>query len=233
MQWLQDRVAVVTHSATDSGRAIYVALQAAGARVLTDDGGAPKARPAALIERAVAQWNRVDILVNAHVVTPSAPAETLDVQAFKHDVAANLDAIFFACQAAAQQMSSQSPMGGFIINVSSVGGVVALPGHAAFCAAMAGVNAITKVLAVEWQAYGIRVVSVGAGLEREMIESLQVHPTLPDGRTPAHHRAPAHTLTLASDVADAVVYLASDAARHINGTTVYVDGGWLADGYWE
>lgn len=233
MQPLQNRVAVVTYGAIETGRAICAALQAAGARVLTDDAGAPKASAAGLIERAGAQWNRVDILVNPHIITASAPAETLPVASFKNDVASNLDAIFFACQAAAQQMSRQSPMGGCILNVSSVGGVVALPGHSAFCAAMAGVNAITKVLAVEWQSYGIRVVSIGAGLTREMVESLAVHPTLPDGATPTHRRASAHILTAASDIAQATVYLASDAGRYINGTTVYVDGGWLADGYWE
>lgn len=235
MQPLLERVAAISHRSSDAGQAIAVALEQAGARLVpvNDFEDAAIEHPSKLVDRAVATFGRLDIMVNTHVVTRGAPAESMPLSMFKDDVAQNLNAVFFGCQAAAQQMKKQSPSGGCIINISSVGGVLALPGQAAFCAAMAGVNGITQVLATEWQPYGVRVVSVGAGLTPDLVETLTLNPTLPDGQTRAHRRIPAHTLTMASEVAHLVAFLASDAAQHINGTTVYTDGGWLADGYWE
>lgn len=232
---LENRVALVTHGTGEQGQEITRALEQEGAHVVPLDAVADDARATHIewIERAIAPFGRLDILVTTHIVPPGAPAETLTLSRFKQDIAANLGAVFFWCQAAARQMRKQSPGGGCIINISSVGGVLALPGQSAFCAAMAGVNEITQVLATEWQPYGIRVVSVGAGLSRDMIESRTLPTILPDGITAGHRRAPEHFLTSNADVARVVAFLASDAARHINGTTVYCDGGWLADGYWE
>lgn len=234
-QPLQVRVAVVTHSASSLGSAIRVALENAGARVVASDAQdfASEQDIAALIERAAAKFGRIDIMVNTNVITPSAPAETMPLKMFEQGIVANLTAAFFGCQFAAEQMRKQSPAGGCIINLSSVAGEMAIPGHAAFCAAMAGINAMTQTLAIEWQPYDIRVVGVGAGVHDELAATLTLHPTLPDGKTLSHRRIPTHTITTPDQVAHAVVYLASAAAQHINGTTIYVDKGWLADGYWE
>lgn len=234
-QPLQDRIALVTHATSEHGRVITIALKQAGARVVSPDEkmGTAGASPSEMLERAVAPFGRLDILVNTHIISPGVPAETLPVRQFKQDIETNLGSVFFWCQAVAQQMREQRPGGGCIINISSVGGVVALPGQSAFCAAMAGVNAMTKVLATEWHPYGIRVVTVGAGLSSEAAERQTLPTVLPDGKTAGHRRLPGHTLTSDSELASVVTYLASAAAKHINGTTVYVDGGWLADGYWE
>ena len=101
------------------------------------------------------------------------------------------------------------------------------------CAAMAGVQAMTKILATEWGTRGIRVVGVGAGLSAELMQMLDVHPPLPQSDTLSHRRMPPGAVTTALDVGELVVSLAAADARHIHGTTVYTDGGWLADGYWE
>ena len=129
-------------------------------------------------------------------------------------------------------MSIQEPVGGTIINVSSVGGVVGLAGQVAFCSAMAGVNAITKTLATEWKEYGIRVLSLGAGLGKDLSEIETLEILLPDGRI-GHRRLPENTLKETYELAQIATFLASDASQLINGTTVYADAGWLADGYWE
>jgi 2-deoxy-D-gluconate 3-dehydrogenase len=216
------------------GQAIAHALVQVGARVvpLDDLDRSTGQTPAALLERAVVPFGRLDLLVTTPVTLPATTAESGPVKQFQTDITTNLSEVFFWCQAAAEQMKQQSPSGGCIITITSVGGVVALPGQAAFCAAMAGVNAMTQTLATEWQPHGIRVVSVGAGLSRELVD--QVLPTvLPDGKTPGHRRMPEQTLTTPADVANVVTFVASDAGRHINGTTIYTDGGWLADGYWE
>lgn len=108
-----------------------------------------------------------------------------------------------------------------------------MPGQSAFCAAMAGVDAMTQTLATEWKPYAIRVVAVGAGLSRELADKGTLKTILPDGVTPGHYRIPERTRTTEDDVARLVAFLASHAGRHLNGTTVYTDAGWLADGYWE
>jgi gluconate 5-dehydrogenase len=172
-------------------------------------------------------------MVNTSVMLPAVAAELLPLEQFMQGITLNLNAIFFGCQAAARRMLQQSPAGGTIINISSVGGVVALPGHAAFSSAMAGVSAMTKILATEWGPMGVRVVGVGAGLSAELAQTLTLRPPLPGSDTLSHRRIPPRALTTASDVGQLVAYLAGDDARHISGTTVNVDGGWLADGYWE
>ncbi len=237
---LDRRVALVTHGESELGQAIAQALTQAGARVISlarndrvlADSPSRENPFHALLASAIAPLGRLDILVTIPVLVPAVPAELGTVKQFQADVSANLSEVFFWCQAAAKQMSAQVPYGGCIITVSSVGGVVALPGQAAFSASMAGVQAITEVLATEWHSQGVRVVSVGAGLSEEL--AAQVLPTmLPDGETPGHRRLPQQTITSPADVANVVTFVASDAGKHINGTTVYTDGGWLADGYWE
>jgi NAD(P)-dependent dehydrogenase (short-subunit alcohol dehydrogenase family) len=238
---LAHRVAVVTHGASEMGRGICAALESAGALVVCDDESPDSAegtaarvsRVDALLERAVTAHGRLDIMVNTSVVTPAMPAEALPLEEFMQGIWLNLNVIFFACQSAARQMLRQSLAGGTIINITSVAGVVALPGHAAFCSAMGGVQALTKILATEWGPQGVRVVGVGAGLSAALAETLSLRPPLPGSDTLSHRRIPPGALTASSDVGQLVAYLASDAARHIAGTTVYVDGGWLADGYWE
>lgn len=230
---LQDRVALVTHETSAQGRAIATALAQAGARVVSLAHADPFATPANQVQRAIASLGRLDILVTTHIVPPPAPAESLALSRFTQDLATNLDDVFFWCRAAAEQMRAQMPIGGCIINVTSVGGVMALPGQAAFCAAMAGVDAMTQTLATEWHPYGVRIVCVGAGLTTELAEGGTLKTVLPDGVTPGHYRVPPHARTTANDIARVVTWLASEAGQHINGTTVYTDGGWLADGYWE
>ncbi len=232
---LENRSALVTRRSSELGQEIALALEQAGARVvpLDDAAEAHGTAPGELVAGALGASGRLDILVTVPALLPPTPAELLAVAQFKQDVAMNLGAVFFWCQAAAERMRRQEPAGGCIINVSSVGGVLALPGQSAFCAAMAGVIAMTQVLATEWQPYGVRVVGVGAGISRELAAGGTLDLLLPDGITPSHHRAPEHTVIPAAEVARVVAFLASDAARSINGTTVFADGGWLADGYWE
>ena len=242
---LTGRVAIVTHGASELGAALCAALGSAGALVVAGaepDGesqtegnttAAALGRIDDLIASAVSRHGRLDLMVNAHVLPPGAPAEDMSLQMFTHGISDNLSATFFGCQSAAGQMLRQTPAGGVIVNLSSTAAVVALPGQAAFCSAMAGVNALTKILATEWGPLGIRVVGLGVGPSAVWSGALAVHPVLPGGERRSHRRLPSRYLTPVEDVAGALVYLAGDEAQHITGTTLYVDGGWLADGYWE
>ena len=227
---LRNKVAMVMREDGEHGKAIAIALQEAGALFAK---GVAEMKPRDAVAHAISEFGQLNILVTTPIVPQAAAAaETIPTEQFKQNIELNLGEVFFWCQAAAEQMCIQNPVGGTIINVSSVSGVVALPGQSAFCAAMAGVNAMTKTLATEWQDYGIRVLGLGSGLEREALETTTLRTLLPDGRA-GHHRLPEHTLTEAYELGQVAAYLASDATRLINGTTVYAEGGWLADGYWE
>jgi NAD(P)-dependent dehydrogenase (short-subunit alcohol dehydrogenase family) len=143
----------------------------------------------------------------------TGPVEHLAIEEYVEAVNINLTEAFFACQQAAAQMIAEG-VRGTIVNVTSVGGVLALPHQAAFCSSMAALSAVTKVLATEWAHHGIRVAAVAAGLSRELA-------------------ACSRTLVSPEDVANAVRLILTEEARAIAGVPLYVDGGWLSDGYWE
>jgi NAD(P)-dependent dehydrogenase (short-subunit alcohol dehydrogenase family) len=172
--------------------------------------------------------------VICHTLQPdsSGPAESLALDAFLGGISSNLSDAFFDAQAAAAQMLAQACLHstpgnrGCIVTITSVAGVLALPGHATFCSAMAGLDVATRLLAAEWGPRGIRVMAVGAGLSADVLDGV-----LPPGASA--WRVPDGSLVRPEQVAQAVCFLLSDAADGVAGSTLYVDGGWLADGYWE
>jgi NAD(P)-dependent dehydrogenase (short-subunit alcohol dehydrogenase family) len=119
---------------------------------------------------------------------------------------------------------------GCIVNVSSINATEAFPQRLAYCAAKAAVEMTTRVLAVEWADRGVRVNAVAPGVTRtEMVEraiaSGAVSEQLYVGRTPMGRLAEPH------EIAAAVLFLASERAGFVTGTTLVVDGGWSAFGY--
>lgn len=188
-----------------------------------------------LLMRAVQTYGRVDIMVNNMLAGEPQPAAELPTDMFAQAVSVNLKSVFFGCQIAARHMLTQEPLQvephlfrGTIINIASVAGVVAISGHAAFCAAMAGVIAMTKALAAEWGPQGLRVVAVGVGLTESLLES---RPLTEQSAHSAYSHIPLGMPTFPEAIGRAVAYLASDAASYTTGTTLYTDGGWLAYGY--
>ena len=226
---LKKKVAIVFRGDEKFGEAITSVFADAGALISNIEHST---NPRDAVLNTVSEHGHLDILVTTPTFLKAEAAERTSTEQFKKNVELNLGDIFFWCQAAAEQMSNQEPVGGTIINVSSVGGVVGLAGQVAFCSAMAGVNSMTKTLATEWKQYGIRVLSLGAGLDKDLSEIGILENLLPDGKI-GHRRLPENTLNETYELGQIVTFLASDAAKIINGTTVYADSGWLADGYWE
>lgn len=203
-----------------------------------------------LVAQAAQRYGRIDIMVNNTLLNDPQPTEELPIETYIHDVSTTVDAVFFGCQVAAQHMLKQEalqtepyPLKGSIINVASVAAEMAIPGQAAYCSAMAGVIAITKVLAAEWGPMGVRVTAVGVGITEPLLESIgiedlsNVESTLPaetymtlKSNAPAGY-IPVKVVASPTAVGQAVAYLASDTASYITGTTLYTDGGWLAYGY--
>ena len=247
---LEGRVALVTGAARGLGRAIAVALANAGADVAlglrSPEGAAEvvaaveargrRCLPLAMdvldleqvrsaVQATASQLGRLDILVNNAGVAESNMAVDVTVDEFDRTVAVNLKGTFFASQAAARIMISQSY--GRIVNVSSQAGFVALPIESVYCMTKAGIAHLTKCLAVEWGPHGITV----NGVAPTFIRTPGTDAALSD---PAFERdvteriAALHRIGEPVEVAGAVVFLASAAASLITGETILIDGGWTA-----
>jgi NAD(P)-dependent dehydrogenase (short-subunit alcohol dehydrogenase family) len=177
------------------------------------------------IDHAAQHFGRIDILVNNAGVAPENLAESVREEDYDLTVEVNLKGTFFACQAAGRVMIRQN--GGRIINVSSQAGYVALPGESIYCMTKAGINHLTKCLAVEWGKYNITVNGVAPTfIETPGTEACLSNPAF---RADVTERIAAlHRIGQPADVTGAVVFLASPAASLITGHTIVIDGGWTA-----
>jgi len=137
----------------------------------------------------------------------------------------NVRSLFFASQAAIRKMVQLGTKGS-VINMSSQSGHVGLPKRTVYCLTKHAIEGFTKALALEAAAFGIRVNSVAPTFVRTpMTEDYFADPDFAEF---VHTRIPLGRCATPEDVADAVAFLASDAASSITGTSLRVDGGWTA-----
>jgi NAD(P)-dependent dehydrogenase (short-subunit alcohol dehydrogenase family) len=231
------RIVVVTGGMQGIGAAVTSAFEGEGDRVAVLDVAedAPyrcDISDRTAVDQAVEAIERdhgpVEVLVNNAGVAFLGPSETFPEDEWRRTLDVNVTGAFFASQAAARGMLARGR--GAIVNVASINATEAFPERLAYCASKAALRMMTEVLAVEWAGRGVRVNAVSPGVTRtEMvahaIESGIVNEDLYLRRTPLGR------LGRPEDVAAAVLYLASDAASFVTGTTLVVDGGWSAFGY--
>jgi NAD(P)-dependent dehydrogenase (short-subunit alcohol dehydrogenase family) len=199
--------------------------RAAGVRVDVSDPVACNE----MIAQAVEQLGRVDVLVNSAGISKPGPSLDVAPEDWQRMMNIQLNGTFYCCQAAGRQMVKQG-WGGCIVNITSVTAQAAFPKRASYCTAKAGVDMLTKVLAIEWAEYKIRVNAVGPShTETEMTQTL-VAQGLYDLKT-VTGRIPMGRLASVDDIANGVSFLCSDKASFITGHALYVDGGYLAYGY--
>jgi NAD(P)-dependent dehydrogenase (short-subunit alcohol dehydrogenase family) len=166
-------------------------------------------------------------LVNCAGVSRPHDSLTLPPAEWARMVDVQLNGAFYLAQACAEHMVET---GGSIVFITSTNAEAAFPRRAAYCAAKAGVAMLTKVLAIEWAQHRIRVNAVGpAYVATEMTQRNIAAGNVSEAQIKA--RIPLGRLAEPADVADAVLFLLSDQSRFITGHSLYVDGGWLAYGY--
>ncbi len=248
---LKDKVAVVTGAGSGMGREIARLFVAEGAKVVAADwhadtinaavkeiGGtivavtanvAEQAEAEAMVDRAVTEFGRIDILVNnAGVMDLFSSVADVTNETWRRVLSVNLDGPMFAMRRAVPLMLKQGH--GAIVNISSVAGVGGASAGAAYTASKHGLIGLTKSTAFQYAKLGLRCNAiVSGGVETHIMESID--PTKIDqaalGRIGVYHAVNPGMLDPV-DIANAVLFLASDEARHINGVELPADMGWRA-----
>jgi NAD(P)-dependent dehydrogenase (short-subunit alcohol dehydrogenase family) len=258
MDEMRDKVVAVTGAASGIGRATCLRVAAAGARVLVTDlepGGeavAAEIRAAGgeaafrrldvtdeeawrgALEEAVGRWGRLDAVVNNAGVSMARDLTETRLSDWRRVMAVNLDGTFLGTRHAVAVMRGRG--GGSIVNVASASGRVGSPGASAYCASKGGVVLLTKAVALECARDRIRVNVVLPGAVRTPLwEKAEWWPdhVARTGSVAAAYRAlegatPLGRMAEPEEVAEAILYLASDASRFVTGAELAVDGGYTA-----
>lgn len=182
-----------------------------------------------MVQRAVEEFGRVDIMVNNAGVSMTCPSEELTPADWENTLQTNLFGLFYGCQSAARQMIA-SDHEGCIINITSICGTCAIPQRAAYCASKAAANMLTKVLASEWAQHGIRVNAIAPGyIVTEMVQDFIDRDVL--DVEALQRRTPMNRFGKVRELEGLAVFLAGPEAGFITGSVISADGGWAAYGY--
>jgi len=198
----------------DGGRAAASALDVCD-RVAVD----------AAVAAVVREFGRLDIALESAGVAHRLDFLDVDAETWDRIIAINLTGMFHVGQAAARQMVKQGG-GGSIINVTSQLAEVARPERAAYVASKGGARSLTHAMAVDLAAHGIRVNAIAPG--PTLTGLTRASYTDPEARRATEAVIPLGRLGQPDDLVGAVLFLASDESRWVTGSTVTVDGGYLA-----
>lgn len=244
---LDGRRALVAGASSGIGLGAAVALADAGAdvtlvarraepiaelaRSLTDRGLAARALPLditdiAATETAVANHGPFDILVNSAGLARHSPALKTTLADYDAAMDLNLRAAYFLTRAVAAGLIAQGKPGS-LINISSQMGHVGGPDRAVYCATKHALEGMTKAMAIEWGRHSIRVNTVCPTFIRTPLAEQTL--AIPERRAWIEGMIKLGRLGEIEDVMGPVVFLASDAAALITGTSLLVDGGWTAE----
>jgi NAD(P)-dependent dehydrogenase (short-subunit alcohol dehydrogenase family) len=243
---LAGKVAIVTGAAGGVGRETVALLAARGARIVAEDLDPSvhtlKTEHVAVLERdvrsadsaeaavalAVAQFGGVDLLVNNAAVILSKDILATTPAEWEMVMAVNVTGVYFHCRAVLPQMISKGL--GAIVNVTSISGVLGLPQQAAYCASKGAVVQLTRQLAVEYAAAGIRVNAVAPGaIDTPFLERhLAAQPDRAEAERAVNAAHPLGRYAAPAEIAETIAFLGSDAASFVTGAILAADGGYTA-----
>jgi NAD(P)-dependent dehydrogenase (short-subunit alcohol dehydrogenase family) len=251
MNEAQERVALVTGGASGIGWATARAFAAQGYRVAIADlqrdaarhrveelGGAghlaigadvsSESDVIAMLGDLTHACGKLDVLVNnAGMGEQAKPTVEQSAAAFDALIGVHLRGTFLASREAAKTMLAQGS--GVIVNLCSIAGLAGIPQRNAYGAAKAGIAAMTRSMACEWARGGVRVNAVAPGyVATELAQKLAANGQV--DLQAIERRTPMGRLAQPDEIAQAILFLASDAASFVTGTVLSVDGGWNALG---
>jgi len=245
MSEFKGKTAIITGGSRGIGSALVLRLASAGANVafsyLADNIEAEKVRKQAVafgvkisaervdvksfesvkkwVEKVKNDFGSVDILINNAGIMQDKALMMMTQEDWNAVIDTNLNGMYHAARACIVGFMKQKS--GNIVNISSVSGIIGLPGQTNYSASKGGMNAFTKALAKEVAGFGIRVNAVAPGyIDTEMITQLKK-----EKLDQVTERIPVKRLGSVEDVASAVLFLISDQAKYITGQIVQVDGG--------
>jgi glucose 1-dehydrogenase len=247
---LQNKVAIVTGAATGIGHAIAVRFAREGASVAVDyvgDESTPHRTEEAirsfggkaiavradvskpdqvqnLIDCTVKAFSKIDIVVNSAGIEKNAAFVDYALADLEKILAVNLVGAFLVSQAGARQLIQQG-LGGRIINISSVHEDLPMPMNAAYCASKGGLRMLMRTIAVELASHRITVNNIGPGAVFTPIDAdIEANPKM---ETALMREIPLNRWGQPDEIAGLAVYLASDEAGYVTGSTFFIDGGML------
>ncbi|MEQ8692262.1 MAG: glucose 1-dehydrogenase [Pseudomonadales bacterium] len=253
MARMAGKVALVTGAASNPGLGRTTALRLAeeGARLMVTDidlagaqacaaeineaGGEAMAMHHDVVQpgdwdtvmaTAEEHFGGVDVVVNNAGIAVLVPLEEMTLEQWNRQIEVNLTSVFLGCQAAIAAMKKRG--GGSIINLSSVAGITGLARCTAYGAAKGGVRTMSKAVAVEAAQYNIRCNSVHPGVIWTNMQAQATGANDPSGLQVSSARIPLGRHGEPLDIANCILYLASDEANYVTGAEFVVDAGMTA-----
>lgn len=230
------KICLVTGASRGIGLAIANQFQAEGGKVITAQRQKTKGFHnyeidlsktddiTGMIEDIISHYGQLDVLVNNAGMMREEDIAHSSMATWHDTIALNLTAPFWLMAQAMPYLGKQK---GAIVNIGSIEGLGANPGHAAYCASKAGLHGLTKAVAVDGGAYGVRCNAVAPGwIETELNEDfVNAQPEPETFRKRLNDIHPVGHSGATNDIAELVCFLASDAAGFITGQIITADGG--------
>ncbi|HLX56385.1 MAG TPA: glucose 1-dehydrogenase [Ktedonobacteraceae bacterium] len=224
---------ILTDIRVDGAERVAGEIRAAGGSVRAQQlDVADESQVEAAIEQVAATEGRLDILVNNAGISHVGTILETSLQDWERVMSVNAGGVFLCAREGVRQMLAQSPVGGVIINMSSVAATIGIDRRLPYCASKGAVLALTRSIAIDFATRGIRCNAICPGtvqtpfVEGYLARNFAGHED--EVRQQLHARQPIGRMGRPDEIAYAALYVASDEATFVTGAALVIDGGWTA-----